>query len=806
MDDDKGTGIPGEDNAAAEQAAGQRPPGPKPAVRARKTAHRPPRKAAQAATAGGGPAQAPSGGTGKAGTAKADAPAVADAPGDAPGAEVAPVVGELTEGQESAPEVAAGPNGAPEQARPSAPPAGKAEAAPAAAKKAAPGRPGVKTPAGRKPPAVAAKKAAPAGRAKPAAQGQKAAAVKSTKSAKSAQGTKAAAPAAKAARAAGAAGVTKAAGPRAAGPGAVPVPAAAPEGAPWQVPDYLAEQDLGTGASGRSVRARHEPTGTPVAITYLSAALTEDSSFREAYPGEAGLLRGVDSPYVARFYGYVEEGPHAAVVREPVDGVGLDALLREKGATGPEAALSVLKGSLLGLAAAHEAGVVHRGYQPANVLVGTEGAVKLVDFGLVVRGAKSGTSADAHPYTAPEQSAGGPATVAGDLYAATAVLSACLTGTTPDAGVIATEPAIQDSGEPIAEEPIAEEPISKEPIAYGQVPEPVQPLLSRGLAANPAERPQSAADFAAELEAVAVAAYGADWEERGQRELAALVGLLLSASEEGAAGAVPPAPVVLAASGKGAGSAYSPAGSGPTGNGPTGDAPVGAPRFGRRAKILAIAVAGVILAGVVAVTAVASGDKDENTAAVAPTPTAVTTSPSSAPTSAATTAAPTTSPSASPTATVPATTTPSLTPSAGRSATPKGSPATTRATAPTSPSASPSRTTGSAAGPHVSSVGVTGFQCTTGSHRKATATVSVQYDGTAAGTLHLTWWKSATGKPQGAVTMPPQTARFPKGSRSYTFTDNFTFTPDPAHPYVGITVSTDPAAASGNGSIGVGCH
>ena len=77
-------------------------------------------------------------------------------------------------------------------------------------------------------------------------------------------------------------------------------------------------------------------------------------------------------------------GEHAAVVRELVDGVGLNALLREKGAIDPEPALAVLKGSLLGLAAAHEAGVVHRDHKPTNVLLTTEGSAKLAGVGVAV--------------------------------------------------------------------------------------------------------------------------------------------------------------------------------------------------------------------------------------------------------------------------------------------------------------------------------------------------------------------------------------------------------------------------------------
>lgn len=523
------------------------------------------------------------------------------------------------------------------------------------------------------------------------------------------------------------------------------------------MPGYLYEGDLGASATGRVVRARHEATGTPVAITYLSAELAADPAFREAFRAEAELLGGLDSPYVARFHAYVEDGQQAAIVRELVDGVGLDTLLREKGATGPEPALAVLKGSLLGLGAAHEAGVAHRDYQPANVLITTEGAVKIADFGLAARSAESGT---------PE---GTPSYVVADLYAAAGTFYECLTGSTPYAGATEAELAVQHAEAPVPD---------------GQVPAPVRPLVARGLAKEPAQRPQGAADFVAELEALAVAAYGADWEERGRLELAALVGQLTA----------PPPPPAPESGGLDALLAGKP---------PTGGAEDRKPRFGRRAKILAVIAATVIVAGALTVTAVATGNGDDkSTAATTPTPT-VATSAASAPAPPAPT--PTTAtPSPSPTATTPS---PTATPTPTPSHTPTVSPTTTPTAVPTTPSASPSptKTTGSAAGPHVSSVAVTGFTCSTGS-RTATATVLVRYDGTAAGTLHLTWWRSATGKPQGAVTQTPQTAHFPKGAVSYTFTDSFTFKADAAHPYVGLTVSTDPAAASGNGSYGVGCR
>jgi hypothetical protein len=244
----------------------------------------------------------------------------------------------------------------------------------------------------------------------------------------------------------------------------------------------------------------------------------------------------------------------------------------------------------------------------------------------------------------------------------------------------------------------------------------------------------------------------------------------------------------------------------PPRNPPTDDGDSQTPRFGRRAKILAVAAAAVIVAGALTVTAVATGNKDDASAGVNPTPslaTSLSAAPTSAPTTSpsaeATTASPTGtgSPSASQPAAAPTGHTPSATATSGPASTPRA--------VSTTPSTGATKSTGAARGSHVSSVAVTSFTCSTGSH-KATAKVLVRYDGTTAGTLRLTWWRSGTGSPQGAVTMTPQTAKFPKGAKSYSFMDTFTFTADPKHPYVGLTVSTDPAARSGNGSYGVGCH
>ncbi|MGC5015349.1 serine/threonine-protein kinase [Streptosporangium sp. DT93] len=279
----------------------------------------------------------------------------------------------------------------------------------------------------------------------------------------------------------------------------------------WQVPGYTEIRELGAGATGHVVMARHDGDGAMVAIKYLSEELRGDVGFVARFRHEARVLNTLNGPHSVRLYDYVETGDGAAIVMELVDGVALRALLRSEGPTGPEAALVVLKGSLLGLAAAHSARVVHRDFKPENVMVEADGTSKLVDFGIAVRSGDGDLPAGTPPYMAPEQWMGGPAGPATDVYAATVVFFECLTGTRPYRATNIAALARQHQATP----PPVEE-----------VPAALRGLVERGLAKHPADRPPTAAAFLTELEAVAAESYGPDWERRGLRRLAGIAGLL----------------------------------------------------------------------------------------------------------------------------------------------------------------------------------------------------------------------------------------------------------------------------------------
>lgn len=279
----------------------------------------------------------------------------------------------------------------------------------------------------------------------------------------------------------------------------------------WSLPGFHTVGVLGAGASGEVVEAVTDVKGTPVAIKYLSTAFCSDPAQLAGFRREARVLQQLNSPYITRVYEYQEHSSGAAIVMELVKGPSLAAVLREQAPLTPEAALWLLKGSLRGLSAAHAAGIIHRDYKPANVLIAPDGTSRLVDFGIALRQGTDAPCAGTPAYMAPEQWRGAPPSPATDVYAASATFFECLTGERPFHGSSLQELAVQHTTAPVPD---------------FLAPESVRPLLAQGLAKTPESRIPNADRFLAALEETATAVYGPDWEERGKRVLAALIALV----------------------------------------------------------------------------------------------------------------------------------------------------------------------------------------------------------------------------------------------------------------------------------------
>ncbi|WP_410647254.1 protein kinase domain-containing protein [Amycolatopsis sp. cmx-4-54] len=283
----------------------------------------------------------------------------------------------------------------------------------------------------------------------------------------------------------------------------------------WALPGFTEMGSLGEGGFGRVVLARHDESAQVVAIKYLYARFAADPRRLAEFRHEAQILSRVSGPHIARLHQFAETPQGAAIIMEAVHGISLKEILGRQEKLEPEAALAILKGSLLGLAGAHAAGTVHRDYKPANVLVTREGQSKLVDFGIAVLAGQTGVAAGTPAYMAPEQWAGGVATPATDVYAATCVFFQCVAGHRP---YEAEQAEVLRTLHEYA------------PIPFGEVPEPVRDLIARGMAKDVAQRPSGAAEFVTELEASARKAYGEDWERNGWHWLAKGAGVLVALS------------------------------------------------------------------------------------------------------------------------------------------------------------------------------------------------------------------------------------------------------------------------------------
>ena len=186
-------------------------------------------------------------------------------------------------------------------------------------------------------------------------------------------------------------------------------------------------------------------------------------------------------------------GDRPYLAMEYIDGVTLSELIDKSGQLPVGWAAAIAAQTAKGLDAAHRAGVVHRDVKPSNIMLGTSGTVKVLDFGVGlipddVDGGNRLTSTDATPgtarYMAPEQARQATVTAAADLYALGCVLYEMLVGAPPFDGGTAFEVLTQHIKQ--APTPVAS--------LRGEVPAELDAIVALLLEKDPANRPATAAE------------------------------------------------------------------------------------------------------------------------------------------------------------------------------------------------------------------------------------------------------------------------------------------------------------------------
>jgi serine/threonine-protein kinase len=171
----------------------------------------------------------------------------------------------------------------------------------------------------------------------------------------------------------------------------------------------------------------------PVALKWLAENLARNEDLRRRFVREARLAARLSHPNVVRVFDVGEDDGRPFIAMEYVEGETLAELVARRGRVSPAEAAELGVQMCSGLAAAHAAGLVHRDVKPQNLLLGTDGVLKLGDFGIAVgnegtRLTLAGTVLGTAGYLAPEQARGERVTAAADVYAVGSVLYELLTG------------------------------------------------------------------------------------------------------------------------------------------------------------------------------------------------------------------------------------------------------------------------------------------------------------------------------------------------------------------------------------------
>ena len=258
----------------------------------------------------------------------------------------------------------------------------------------------------------------------------------------------------------------------------------------YAVPELVAH-----GGMADVYRASDERLGRVVAIKVLAERYAKQPEFHARFLREAQTAATLTGePNVVAIYdvGETEDGLPFIVMEYASDGTVADRL--QAGPLDPDDALRWLGQAAGALDAAHARGIVHRDVKPANLLVASDGTIRVSDFG-IARAAGSdtltaaGTILGSFGYMAPEQARGEPTTAATDRYALACVAFELLTGRRPFERESMTAEAAAHVNDP--------------PSAVGelapQLPAALDGVFARGLAKRPPDRPASCSELVSDL-------------------------------------------------------------------------------------------------------------------------------------------------------------------------------------------------------------------------------------------------------------------------------------------------------------------
>jgi serine/threonine-protein kinase len=259
---------------------------------------------------------------------------------------------------------------------------------------------------------------------------------------------------------------------------------------------YEISNQVARGGTAQVYLARDLLLDRPVALKVLFPELSTDPSFVERFRREAQAAANLSHPNIVPVFDWGQSESTYFIVMEYVDGEALSAIIRSQAPLDQSQAASIAADIAKALSYAHRHGVVHRDVKPGNVLITSDGQVKVTDFGIAramgsdEQVTQTGLVMGTATYFSPEQAQGLEVDGRSDIYSLGVVLYEMLTGRPPFAG---------DTPVSIAYQHVRETPTSPRTI-NPSISASLDAIVSQAMAKLPAERYQTADEFRADLD------------------------------------------------------------------------------------------------------------------------------------------------------------------------------------------------------------------------------------------------------------------------------------------------------------------
>ena len=191
---------------------------------------------------------------------------------------------------------------------------------------------------------------------------------------------------------------------------------------------------IGTGGMADVYKAKDLKLNRFVAVKVLKPEFREDTTFIRKFRSEAQAAAGLTHPNIVNVFDVGDDGGVYYIVMELIEGITLKEYIAKKGKLSIKEATSIAIQVSMGLEAAHNHGIVHRDVKPQNIIISTDGKVKVTDFG-IARAASSNTISSnvmgSVHYSSPEQVRGGYSDEKSDIYSLGITLYEMVTGRVP---------------------------------------------------------------------------------------------------------------------------------------------------------------------------------------------------------------------------------------------------------------------------------------------------------------------------------------------------------------------------------------